>query len=255
MLTAFVSDLHANVEALEAVLADIESRRPDRILCLGDIVNYGPDPEKCLRIARTMDLALMGNHEEAVLWEPVGFNPIAAESARWTKAELQPGLLSDGGKQANWRFMQELPLRYTEEGMLLVHASPRAPTSEYLLPSDAVPILGEPAEKLVECFALVERMCFVGHTHLPGVFFESGGFSTPAELGGELRIPENEKVIVNVGSVGQPRDRDPRACYATFDGEVVRYHRVEYDAERTCAKVLATKGLPDWCGRRLLKGE
>ncbi len=254
MNTAFISDLHSNLEALQVVLADIESRGVDRVVCLGDIINYGPDPAECLRIIRKMDLVLMGNHEKAVLGQPFGFNPAAVEATRWTRSVLAPGLFSNGAKWANWNFIGRLPTRHQENDVLLVHASPREPTSEYLLPSEADPVLGA-TEKLKSCFELVEHLCFIGHTHQPGVFLESDGFRTPDQLGGEFRVPRDEKAIVNVGSVGHPRDRDPRACYATYDGQVVTFHRLAYDAETTCAKVKAVRGLPDWCGTRLLRGE
>lgn len=252
MLTAFVSDIHANLEALEAVLAHIHRQNPDRIICLGDVVNYGPDPAECLRIARRFDLTLLGNHEEAVLGHPYGFNPVAAEAARWTRGVLRPGLLSDGARRSNWEFMQSLPLRHTEDGLLLVHASPRAPTTEYLLPFDIDPLFG--SEKLTQCFQLVDKICFVGHTHIPCAFHESMRFEFPQDIGNELVVSNDEKIIVNIGSVGQPRDRNNRACYVTYDGEVVRWHRVPYEIHKTCAKILKT-ALPQWCAKRLLKGE
>ncbi|MFW6108054.1 MAG: metallophosphoesterase family protein [bacterium] len=255
MITAFVSDIHSNLEALRAVLADVEEQAPDRIVCLGDVVNYGPDPVRCLRIARTFDLVLLGNHEEAVLYEPIGFNVHARDAATWTRKVLEPTIFSDGAKWANWNFIRALPTRSEEDSVYLVHASPRDPTGEYLLPNEADPLLGEPSEKLVNCFEMIDRLCFVGHTHLPGVFREHGPFATPEDLGGEWRVPDDGKAIINVGSVGQPRDRNPDACYAMFDGEVVRYHRVAYDREKTCEKVKAIKGLPDRGGTRLLKGE
>ncbi len=255
MKTAFISDLHSNFEALQAVLADIEPRGVDRIVCLGDMVNYGPDPAECLKIVRRLDLSLMGNHEEAVLRTPVGFNPIATKAAEWTRSVLEPGARAGAEKKANWEFMASRPLKYEEDGMLLVHASPREPTGEYLLPSDADPLLGELSEKLEGCFELVERVCFVGHTHVPGVFTQRAQFLVPHEINGEYHLVNGEKVICNVGSVGQPRDRIRDACYVVFDGELIQYHRVPYDAETTCEKVKKTKGLPDRCGTRLLVGE
>jgi diadenosine tetraphosphatase ApaH/serine/threonine PP2A family protein phosphatase len=255
MKTAFISDIHANIEALQAVLADIEPRGVDRIMCLGDVVNYGPDPAACLKIIRRLDLSLMGNHEEAVLHMPIGFNPVAAEAAVWTRSVLEPGVRASAEKKANWAFMEGRPLRHEEDGVLLVHASPREPTSEYLLPSDVDPLLGEMSDKLAGCFEMVERACFVGHTHVPGVFTEGGEFLSPEEIEGEYRLQIGTKIICNVGSVGQPRDRNRDACYAVFDGELIAFHRVAYDAETTCEKVKGAKGLPDWCGTRLLKGE
>ena len=201
-----------------------------------------------------MDLALLGNHEEAVLYEPIGFNRWAAESAIWTRSILKPNCLSDGRKWANWEFLKALPLRHSEDGMLLVHASPREPTSEYLLPSDGELILGDASDKLIENLELVERICFVGHTHMPGVF-TAAGFQAPDELGGEFRLPPDAKAIVNVGSVGQPRDHIRDSSYVTYDGEVVRFHRVPYDVQKTCDKIKAIKGLAERNGLRLLHGE
>ena len=254
MITALISDIHSNLEALEAVMTDIEDRGADRIVCLGDVVNYGPDPAECLRIARTLDLVLLGNHEEAVMYGAIGFNVHAREAAEWTRDALKPSLFGNGERLENWVFIRNLPKRKQEDSVYLVHASPRDPTSEYLLPSESDPLLGEPSEKLKGCFERIDRVCFVGHTHLPGVFRERGPFATPEDLDGEFVLPDDEKAIVNVGSVGQPRDRNPKSCYVTFDGEVVRYHRVEYDRETTCRKIKATRGLPDRGGERLLEG-
>lgn len=253
MLTALISDIHANLEALTAVLEDIEKKKPDRIVCLGDVINYGPDPVKCLQMARRWDICLMGNHEEAMLTRPVGFNVIAVEAMKWTKNLIEPHLLSTGAKTANWNFIKNLPLRHVEGDVLLVHASPRQPTTEYILPNDVDMLLG--SDKLEKCFELIDRACFVGHTHLPGAFPIAGGYFHPDELGGEFWFRKGEKAIINVGSVGQPRDRNNKACYATFDGEAVKWYRVEYDFEKTMQKVLNARGLPEWCGKRLLKGE
>ena len=236
MKTALISDIHSNIEALHAVLADIEPRGVDRIFCLGDVVNYGPDPVECLKLVQRLDLSLMGNHEEAVLHSPVGFNPIAAEAAIWTKSVLEPGLGAGAEKKALWEFMKSRPLKHEEDGVLFVHASPREPTGEYLLPSDADALLGELSEKLAGCFELVERVCFVGHTHVPGVFTQSGEFLSPDDIGGEYRLQTDAKVICNIGSVGQPRDRICDASYVVFDGELIQYHRVPYDMEATARR-------------------
>jgi predicted phosphodiesterase len=255
MLTAFISDIHANLEALTAVMADIEDRSPDRIVCLGDTINYGPDPVECLHVVRTVQFSLLGNHEEAVLAQPIGFNPHAAEAARWTRRQLEPGLFSDGVRWADWQFINSLEPRRRDENVLLVHGSPRDPVGEYLLPNDGERILGDVSDKLVRNFALVDHLCFGGHTHIPGLFAEDDGFRSPADLDGEYRVEAGCKAIVNVGSVGQPRDGIVDACYATFDREVVRWHRIPYDAEVTCEKVKAIDGLPDRGGERLLTGE
>jgi predicted phosphodiesterase len=255
MLTAFVSDVHANLEALHAVMADIEERNPDRIVCLGDTINYGPNPVECLHTIRKAAFSLLGNHEEAVMGQPIGFNPHAAEAARWTRRQFVPSLFSDGVRWADWRFMRSLEVRRREGTVLLVHGSPRDPVGEYLLPHDGELILGDVSDKMTANFALIDHLCFVGHSHIPGVFVEGDGFTSPSELGHEYRIEDGQKAILNVGSVGQPRDHIVDASYATFDGEVVRWRRIPYDFATTCAKVKAIRGLPDRGGARLLVGE
>jgi diadenosine tetraphosphatase ApaH/serine/threonine PP2A family protein phosphatase len=253
--TALISDLHANLEALQAVLADIESRDCERILCLGDTINYGPDPVKVLEIVERLDLSLMGNHEEAVLYEPIGFNPQATEASKWTRSVLLPKKISSKERKEHWAFIEGRPYRHEEDSVLLVHASPREPTCEYLLPRDGEMIMGDLPDKLMANFELVKHVCFVGHTHLPGVFTETADFVSPDEIGGEYRVEPGSKAIINVGSTGQPRDHNVDASYAVYDGEVVRFHRVPYDVQTTCDKVKAIKGLPDRGGERLLLGE
>jgi diadenosine tetraphosphatase ApaH/serine/threonine PP2A family protein phosphatase len=253
--TALISDVHANLEALLAVLADIETRDCERIFCLGDAINYGPDPVRVLELVERLDLMLMGNHEEAVLHEPIGFNPQAAQAAKWTRSVLLPGVLGGQGKRKHWAFIEQRPYRHEEDDVLLVHASPREPTSEYLLPRDGDRLMGEPTEKLAANFQLIKHLCFVGHTHIPGVFTETSEFASPSELESEYRVEPGTKAIINVGSTGQPRDHINQACYVTYDGEVVAFHRVPYDVETTCRKIKAIKGLPDRGGERLLLGE
>ena len=132
---------------------------------------------------------------------------------------------------------------------MLVHASPRDPTTEYILPSDV-----RNPNKLERIFASVEHVCFVGHTHVPGLFTDDMTYSSPEDLGYRHTLDAARKTIVNVGSVGQPRDLDARACYVLFDGESVQWIRVEYDAMATARKIYAVKELNNRLGDRLLEG-
>lgn len=137
--------------------------------------------------------------------------------------------------------------------MLLVHGSPRDPVREYLVPRDALD-----KAKMDECFAKMgdQKLCFVGHSHVPGVFLRSGTFLLPADIGMAWQV--NEPAIVNIGSVGQPRDGDPRASFVTYDGDgtngTVRFHRLAYDVDTTMAKIRAIPELPEYLAERLAQG-
>lgn len=245
---AIISDIHANIEALEAVLADIESvDGVDRIVCLGDIVGYGPNPIECLKTMGKYDVILMGNHEFALMEGGEKFNARAKQAIAWTTEVL---MATDEGRDF-MATLSSLPRFKKEPGCLFVHGSPCDPTNEYLLPKFSLrPQLLEPH------FQKIERYCFVGHTHLPGVFEPGQRFVRPDEmLMNIFMLDENSKAIVNVGSVGQPRDKDPRSCYVIFDGDSVVYRRVEYDAEKTVQKIFKNSMLDDFLGKRILEGK
>lgn len=249
MKRAIISDIHANLAALEAVLEDIESQGVDSTFCLGDVIGYGPDPRACLARCRSLDLNLMGNHEEAVLFEPIGFNPKARVAIEWTKSQLN---LPSRPKEENrdlWNFVGGMLDRYVEDSVLYVHGSPREPTREYIFVSDI-----RNAEKMEQIFGCMEQKnCFSGHTHTAGVFTEDCQFLTPASIGNRHALGEG-KVIINVGSVGQPRDGDPRSSYVIFDGESLEFRRVKYDVERTIQRFRETPILPEYLALRLIEG-
>jgi diadenosine tetraphosphatase ApaH/serine/threonine PP2A family protein phosphatase len=267
--TAVISDVHANAPALKAVLADIERRGITRILCLGDTVGYGPDPLECVDLVRSRCAwALMGNHDYGVLYEPTNFNPGAESAAFWTREQFDkepdPAL-----RAQRYDFLNRLKVRVVERigpngaepltpendksaiPLLAVHGSPRRPINEYIFPDDAV----NSPDKLESIFDRVQRICFVGHTHVPGVFTDEPDFYPPAELGeGGYKFVEGEKAVINVGSVGQPRDFDPRASYAVLHPTHVEFVRVEYDVQATASKIKAIPQLPDWLADRLYEG-
>ncbi len=250
MPSAIISDIHANLEALNVVLADIDARGIEEIFCLGDIVGYGPDPARCLDIVmERCKWALMGNHDFAVLYEPTGFNASAEAGAYWTRAQLEEEAESEPLRR-RWQFLGKLRIRERHNGALWVHASPRRPINEYIFPDD---VITSPS-KITQIFERIERCCFVGHTHVTGVFTDEPDFYPPSDLDGVYKINPHEKCIINPGSVGQPRDRDPRASYAILDGERVEFVRLAYDVQAVVDKIKAIPELSDFLGQRLLEG-
>ncbi|MBN2712274.1 MAG: metallophosphoesterase family protein [Planctomycetes bacterium] len=249
---AIISDIHANLEALTACIAHIDSQPDvDAIYCLGDICGYGPDPEAVVDIvAERCQFCLMGNHDYALLHAPIGFNPVAAGAIVCQRSMMEPGTFSFPSKKFRWNFVHELAEEKEIGDNFFVHASPRDKIFEYLLPEDAT---YNPA-KLEAVFDMISCRCFVGHTHRPGILTEEPKWYSEKDLGMEYEFRENEKLIINVSSVGQPRDRDPRACYAMLTDEGIVWHRVEYDVETTVSKVRDNQCLDNLCGERLLAG-
>lgn len=246
---AIVSDIHANLEALDAVLVDIDRQGIETIYCLGDVVGYGPDPAACIdRVVDRCEFTIMGNHDHAVFMEPTGFNTPAETAIFWSRCRLNAE--EDEQKRLRrWEFVAGMPAFREMNSVLFVHGSPQRPMHDYLFPDEAE--LNMP--HLVNVFDLFSQVCFVGHTHLPGVFTETYEFLSPAKVGDQYTIG-SRKIIVNVGSVGQPRDLDPRACYVTLAGREVRWHRVPYDHKATMEKILATDVLDEFLANRLADG-
>ncbi len=253
-MRAIISDIHSNLEALQAVLADIDRQHVEDIYCLGDVVGYGPDPRECLDLVmRRCKLVLLGNHDEAVFSEPVLFTPPAERAIRWTRARLEQPVPTQEAAERRLAFLENRPLYHQEDGFFLVHASPSQPISEYVFPGHVYDV-----EKMGRLFAEVERGCFLGHTHCPGVFIDKGEgdqyhFRSPDEIASCYRLSDR-KFLCNVGSVGQPRDGDCRACYVLFDGTTVRFRRVEYDIDATVKKMRGVIALAGSLSDRLLAG-
>lgn len=248
--TAIVSDIHGNLAALEAVLEDIDSQSVDRIVCLGDVVGYGPEPCACLDKVMEFDFCVLGNHDSSSLFDPEGFNVAAEQAIFWTRAQLEA--VGDDPEASRRRidYLCQLPRTVREGHWLFVHGSPRGPTNEYVFPEDV-----QNAKKMEKLFALVPRVCFQGHTHVPGVFSGDNRFVRPEETAAThpLDAP-NQKWMVNVGSVGQPRDGDPRSCYVICEPDSVSFRRVEYDIERTVTAIEAEADLDNFLGYRLRDG-
>jgi diadenosine tetraphosphatase ApaH/serine/threonine PP2A family protein phosphatase len=237
---AILSDIHGNLEALDAVLADA-SPRTDVVLCLGDVVGYGADPVACLeRVAERAQGVVAGNHEHGVvgLLDLAWFNTRARAAAEWTRRQL------DDDHRA---WLATRPLVLEVDDATLVHASPVEPQDwDYLLTA-------EDGYEALSAFAT--RVCFVGHSHCPGAW--SIGSSGPAHepRAVEVELERGRRYLVNVGSVGQPRDGDPRATYAVWNvnDHRVTIRRVAYDVATARRKILAA-GLPRSLAERLSIG-
>lgn len=247
MRYAVLSDVHGNLEALSTVLADAASEGALGILCLGDAVGYGADPAPCIELLGERSTRMVaGNHEHGALGllDVRWFNAAARAAALWTRDRLGAD---------HQKFLSGLPLATTHGEATCVHASPRRPEEwDYLFSAeDGFQAFGD----------FATRLCFVGHSHRPGVW--SLGSSGPAyeDLAGpafhDRRIPfhDGRRYIINVGSVGQPRDRDPRAAYVLWDEDErsVTLRRVTYDHKTAAAKILRA-GLPRALADRLAYG-
>jgi diadenosine tetraphosphatase ApaH/serine/threonine PP2A family protein phosphatase len=241
MLHAVVSDIHGNLEALEAVLADLDRHRPASIVCLGDFVGYGASPNECIEKLRPLiEHAVAGNHDLAACGrlKLTYFNSNAAQAATWTENTLTP---------ENRAYLQSLPFSIRWRDTLLVHASPAEPEDWHYVLS--------PVEAQVEMDAYEEVVCFIGHSHYPGTF-DRRDRQIHYTRQPDIRLEKGHRYLVNVGSIGQPRDADPRAAYVLFDDleRVVRHVRVEYDVAGAMRRILDA-GLPRFLAERLQWGE
>jgi len=225
MRFALISDIHANLEALETVLKDIALRRVDKIHCLGDVVGYGCDPIACLElIQKECDIKLIGNHEYAVLdlITCEHMNQYARKSITWTKDELSDRDIS---------IISDFELEAQFADCHLVHASP--------FESDQWHYLLKTSEAITAFDHFSQQIGFVGHTHLPMIFSRSSDGTIRCKTGHDFDMDEESRYLINTGSVGQPRDTDARACYIVCDSseQAVTYHRVAYDVKKTQAKM------------------
>ena len=234
------SDIHSNLEALQAVFAKLEEEKVDQYLCLGDIVGYGASPKECIDLVKQKkSLIVAGNHDYAVAGKLNidFFNSLAKEAVHWTRKQL-----SNDEKQ----FLANLDLvQVVGDSLTLVHGTLNFPEMfDYIQTSyDAhlsLELLETPA-------------CFFGHSHVPVTFFQ--GPTVTFSMDEEIVIDKNRKTLINVGSVGQPRDENPRACCAVYDDVEgkVWLHRVEYDIEASIEKIIGA-GLPEVLGERLRYG-
>jgi diadenosine tetraphosphatase ApaH/serine/threonine PP2A family protein phosphatase len=241
MRHAIVSDIHGNLEALECVLSDIAKRDVSSIVCLGDFVGYGASPNECIDTLRPrIEVAVAGNHDLAACGRLKlnYFNPDAASAARWTDVHLT---------DENRGYLKALPFSVPWRGMLLVHSSPSSPTQWHYVLS--------PMDAEAEMDAFDENLCLIGHSHVPGAF-EWNERTMRYTRDAEIAIVRGHRYLVNVGSVGQPRDGDPRAAYLLVDEErgTLTHVRLDYDVDGAMRRILDA-GLPRFLAERLQWGE
>jgi diadenosine tetraphosphatase ApaH/serine/threonine PP2A family protein phosphatase len=238
---AILSDIHGNYEAFTAVLEAIGEMEIDSILCLGDVVGYGANPNEVAELTRERaDVATKGNHDHAAVdpAEEAYFNPWAVQAIQWTRNELT---------EENLEYLRGMPYESFLPDVRLVHASPGEPRRwRYVL---------SPQAAAREFSAFEESFCFIGHSHVPMIVLRTE-VGTSELLDGEVALPAGARVLINVGSVGQPRNGDPRASFAVLDLEdrSARLVRVEYDLQ-TARKKIIDAGLPRFLGDRLLLGQ
>jgi len=245
-LQAIISDIHGNLEAFESVLLDIKEQGIEKVYCLGDVIGYGPNPRECIDLVMSCDLCLLGNHDQGALFDPEGFNAGAVRAIFWTRQILESG--DSKACERRWEFLCELPRLKREEKFLFVHGSARNPLNEYVFPEDVYN-----QRKMERIFALVDKDCFQGHTHIPGVFTEDLNFLSPEDLNFEYTL-ENQKHLINVGSVGQPRNGVPDASYVILNDDTIQFRRVAYDVNKTVDKIYAIPELDNFLGDRLRDG-
>lgn len=241
MRYAIISDIHGNLEAFKEVLNALSKERIDTYLSIGDVVGYGADPKECIKLLKSINPAALiaGNHE----WGVVGmkdleyFNGLAKKGIIWTKTILDKDEID---------YLKSFELVYEDNNMTLVHGTLNSPEEFYYI--------FDIDDAYVTISLMKNPLCFVGHSHLPAIFatIDSKVIYIEEE---KIKIDTERKYVINVGSVGQPRDGDPRASYAVYDDEemTVEIKRAEYDVKRTQEKILAA-GLPARLADRLSEG-
>ncbi len=238
-VVAFIADIHGNLEALRATFRFLETQQVEVIHCLGDIVGYGPDPNSCIALVKeACTKVVAGNHD----WAACGktsisdFNPIAQEAIRWTRE-----VLNDEERE----YLADLPLTSQVNDALLVHSSPVAP--------ELWIYITDPYEARVALESCTATHVMVGHTHIPMAFRLCGEKAEYLPCKGELELQQGARYLINVGSVGQPRDGDPRACCVIIKGDKLIFKRIPYAVEITSRKIIE-KGLPPFLAHRIMRG-
>jgi len=242
MRYAIISDIHGNLEALQAILASIKKSSIDSIICLGDVVGYGANPNECVEtISTRADLVLAGNHDYAGLGKLSieNFNQYAREAIEWTARQLNPSSVD---------FLENLPLIKVVEDFTVVHATPQAP--------DTWSYIGSIYDAQENFKHFSNNVCLVGHSHIPIVITQDDHYNCRVLKEKKISLEKGLRYIFNVGSVGQPRDRNPAAAYAIIDTESHEYMLVrnDYDIQKAMKKIKKAN-LPAFLADRLLEGK
>ena len=241
MSIVILSDIHSNLESFQAVLQDFSRERVDQVLCLGDVVGYAADPDQCIETLRGLTSHVVaGNHD----WAAVGltdigyFNPVARAAIEWTASSITAD---------HSAYLKGLPLTLCLRGMLLVHATPCQPESwDYIFSLD---------DAAMSFHHFDQQVCLTGHSHYPIAFAQDKEGTISVIWDSTFTLLESHRYLINVGSVGQPRDGDARAAYAIYKPEEASFtlRRVSYDITRTQGKIVAA-GLPSFLAARLAAG-
>ena len=239
MRYGIIADIHANLEGLQVVLEDIKQQKCTHVVCLGDVVGYGANPKECLDIIRGMNIPVVkGNHDEYIgsSEDPEGFNDAAAEAVSWSRNQLT---------EDDRKWLRDLKYFRLVANFSIVHATLDAPQR-----------WGYVFEKLEAAASFTyqnTQVCFFGHTHVPVAFIRDTGVRGGTYS--KFRVEAGKKYFVNVGSVGQPRDGDPRAAYVVYDlpQQTIELRRLEYDIPTAQRKIRAA-GLPERLAERLATG-
>jgi len=236
-----ISDIHSNLEALNPVLKDMEAEKPDIKICLGDIVGYGPDPDECTQlIFSNFDIIVAGNHDQAVTgqYSTESFNPLARTAVLWTQAKM---------KDENIARLKSLELKIIKNDITCVHSTPTHPEEfGYILNS---------YEAQKHFPDLTTSVCFIGHSHIPIVYIQHKDGAVNESAKTSIKFKKDEKYIINVGSVGQSRDRIPQASYGIYNSEsnTFKIKRRSYDIDSVQEK-MREAGLPPYLINRLSRG-
>lgn len=244
MRLAIISDIHSNIEALLAVRHELERLGCDKVICLGDVVGYGASPNECCDLVRELaEVTLLGNHDAAVAgrMEYDFYYDAARRALDWTAAQL---------RDENRCWLQSLPLVHREEEVAFCHGSPLEPQAYGYIYTE------QQARELLPILGDLPRITFIGHSHLCKAFALGEEGEVHDVVAQRIRLREGFRYVCSVGSVGQPRDFDNRACFVTFDTEkqLVRYHRVEYDIAASAQKIFEVDELSANFGKRLFLG-
>ena len=258
MRRALIACIHGNLVAIEAVLKDIALESVDEIVCLGDMVGFGPDVIECVDLVRERCAwSLCGDYDARLFMStPTDLNHTFQKSLLRERKVLEPGWSSGLRARARWKWLEKLEPRKTDRDALFVHGSCRDPLMEFLSSEDFDLTLGA-SIKSREVFEFAESVCFGAHSHRPGVVPQGKEWQRPETLdNSRATLDPSVKYIVNVGSVGQPRDRDARSCYVVWDDEerTVTFHRVPYDLVATKKRFDRVPELGARCFDRLVSG-
>ncbi|RKY99056.1 MAG: metallophosphoesterase [Candidatus Hydrothermota bacterium] len=240
MRLAVISDIHGNLEAFKAVISRLKRERYDKIVFLGDVVGYGADPNECCKLLRKLtNIVVLGNHDAAVLNPELDqyFNMYARSAIEWTRRHLS---------RENREWLSEFPIKVKMDDLLIVHAAPYKPEEwEYVIST---------YDAMFQFKHFGDKFCLFGHSHVPGAF-ELRDDRVEFIYKDVIELRKDARYMLNPGSIGQPRDHDPRASFAILDTDemIFKIIRVEYDVEKASKKII-NAGLPKFLADRLFDG-